>query len=156
MQAYLEPINKSWCLEQLCETNYQKLLRLIPALFIIKSNAIGVAQSKSNLALEIIERGPYTLTIELKHCIGQRQTYNSFTSAVKIRIYQDVKIAEVLRHAARPEVAVAIKDLSQSRAIMDYKWRLNYFLTQWLDYCLQADYQFHDQAQTHVTHAEPL
>ncbi|NTV79110.1 MAG: DUF1249 domain-containing protein, partial [Clostridiales bacterium] len=31
-------------------------------------------------------------------------------------------------------------------AIMDYKWRLNYFLSKWLDHCLQADYQFQNQA----------
>ncbi|MCK5871162.1 hypothetical protein BMR08_06325 [Methylococcaceae bacterium CS2] len=62
--------------------------------------------------------------------------------AVKIRMYFDVCIAEVLRDYKRVEVATAIEDIGLSKEIMDYKWRLNYFLDKWLDHCLKTDYIF--------------
>lgn len=139
--AFVDPINKSLCLEQVCEANFQKLLRLIPDLFTIQADAIGTAKQKMSLQLQILERSPFTLTIELNHRFDQHLE-ELLLPAVKIRVYQDVKSVEVLRDFERKDVAKIFTDASQSIAIMNYKWRLNYFLTKWLDHCLAANYQF--------------
>ncbi|NOT83472.1 MAG: DUF1249 domain-containing protein [Methylococcaceae bacterium] len=139
--ACVDPINKSWCLEQLCEANYQKLLRLVPDLLSIQNQAIGTAQQKMALQLHILDRSPFTMTIELNHRFEQRLD-PLLLPAIKIRVYQDAKCAEVLSDHVRADVAKLFKDPSQSVAIMNYKWRLNYFLSKWLDHCLCADYQF--------------
>lgn len=141
MMACIDPINKSWCLAQVCEENYAKLLRLIPDLLSMQQNAVGVAQQKMALQLQIIERNPFTLTIELNHCFDQ-QVDVLLLPAIKIRVYQDAKSAEVLSDYVRADVAKVVKDPSQSVAIMNYKWRLNYFLAKWLDHCLSANYHF--------------
>lgn len=145
----LDPINKSLCLEQLCEANYFKLLRLIPGLFSVEHTALGTANKKIALQIRILERNPYTLTIELNHRFNQNFEIR-FAPAIRIRIYLDAKSAEVLRDYIRSDVHKVIKNPKQSTAIMDYKWRLNYFLSKWLDHCLQADYQFQTQELTAV------
>ena len=62
--------------------------------------------------------------------------------AVKIRIYLDANLAEVLKDHARTDVSKVYKDPGQSIEIMNYKWRLNYFLQKWLDHCLKTNYEF--------------
>jgi len=139
--SQVSPINKSFCLEQICESNYRKLLDLIPDLHKINTTAIGQFPNKPSLHLKIIERNAYTLTVQLTHCFLDTPDEH-IEPAVKIRLYCDAKLAEVLRDHSRIDVFRAITDTGQSKQIMDYKWSLNYFLGKWLDYCLQTDYQF--------------
>ena len=139
--AQLKPVNTSFCLEKLCESNYQKLFRLIPDLRDFSSAAVGYTQNQPNLYLEVLERNPYTLTITLSHCF-EEQFSELFEPAVKIRIYLDAQLAEVIRDHARPAVDRVYKDPGSCLEIQNYKWRLNYFLQKWLDHCLKIDYRF--------------
>jgi uncharacterized protein len=139
--SFLNPINKSLCLEQVCASNYKKLFRLIPDLREVKGNAVGLATNNTTLHLQIIEQTAYTLTIELSHCFDKK-TDESLEPAVKIRIYLDAQLAEVLSDHARASVSHVFKDTSLCREIMNYKWRLNFFLQKWLDHCLTKNYQF--------------
>ncbi len=141
----VNPVNKSFCLEQLCESNYQKLLKLIPDLLTLKGTATGHAVNNTTLHILIIESTPYTLTVELSHNFSQNQ-HELLEPAVKIRLYLDAQLAEVLNDHARASVAQVFKDPGLSREIMNYKWRLNYFLQKWLDHCLKKDYQFSNAA----------
>jgi len=144
--SFVNPVNKSFCLEQVCESNYQKLLKLIPDLMAFEETAIGLAPQHITLHLEIIERTPYTLTLELSHCFHKNQ-HELLEPAVRIRLYLDAQLAEVLSDHARAGVAHVFKDPGLSREIMNYKWRLNYFLQKWLDHCLKKDYLFSANAQ---------
>ncbi len=137
----VNPVNKSICLEQICESNYQKLLRLIPDLFTFKETAIGLAAHNTMLHLKVIEHTPYTMTVELSYCFN-KNLEEFLEPAVNIRIYLDAQLAEVISDHARASVAQVFKDPGLSREIMNYKWRLNYFLQKWLDHCLKKDYQF--------------
>ncbi len=137
----LTPVNTAFCLEQLCESNYRKLFRLIPDLRSFADAAVGYTDQQPALYLDVLERNPYTLTISLSHCFGR--TLNELLEpAVKIRVYLDAQVAEVIRDHARPDVSTVIKDPGSSLEIRDYKWRLNYFLEKWLDHCLKTDYRF--------------
>ena len=140
--SFVNPINKSICLEQVCESNYQKLFKLIPDLLAFQETAIGLASSHTTLYLEIIERTPYTLTLELSHCFNK-----NLAPAVRIRVYLDAQLAEVLSDHARAGVAQVFRDPGLSREIMNYKWRLNYFLQKWLDHCLKKGYLFSANAE---------
>ena len=141
--SYINPVNKSFCLEQLCESNYQKLLKLIPDLLMFKETAIGLAPNNTSLHVAVIESTPYTRTVELSHCFNKNPD-EFMEPAVKIRLYLDAQLAEVLSDHVRASVAHVFKDPGSSRDIMNYKWRLNYFLQKWLDHCLKKDYQFSD------------
>jgi uncharacterized protein len=137
----LNPINKSLCLEQVCASNYEKLFRLIPDLCGVKTNAVGVAANNTTLHLRVIEQTPYTLTIELSHSFFDEPD-EFLEPGLRIRVYLDAQLAEVLSDHARPYVGRVFKDFSLCREIMNYKWRLNFFLQKWLDHCLTKDYQF--------------
>lgn len=141
IMSLVNPVNKSICLEQVCESNYQKLFKLIPDLMAFKETAIGFAPHHTMLHLEIIERTPYTMTLELSHCFNKNNE-EFLAPAVKIRVYLDAHLAEVLSDHVRAGVSDVFKDPGLSREIMNYKWRLNYFLQKWLDHCLKKDYLF--------------
>ncbi len=139
--SLVHPINTSYCLEQLCESNYQKLFSLIPDLCSFQNHATGKTTNKPSLHLKIIDRSKHTITVELSHSFNINLE-NFMEPAVKIRIYLDANLAEVLKDHVRSEVSKVYKDPGQSIEIMNYKWRLNYFLQKWLDHCLQTDYKF--------------
>jgi uncharacterized protein YqiB (DUF1249 family) len=139
--GHLNPINKALCLEQICDSNFQKIFLLIPDLLAFEGNAHGFAVNNSSLYLEVIERTPYTMIVELSHSLIK--TPDVFLEpAVKIRIYLDAKLAEVISDHARAAVSEVYRDASRSLEIMNYKWRLNYFLQKWLDHCLKKNYRF--------------
>ncbi|MGJ0486182.1 MAG: DUF1249 domain-containing protein [Methylomicrobium sp.] len=142
--SQLNPVNKSFCLEQICAANYQKLLRLIPNLLDCRDTAIGIAESSSALHLEVLERSPYTLTILLSHSF-KKNLEEFLEPAVTIRLYLDLQLAEVISDHARAAVAKVYKDPRMSLEIMNYKWRLNYFLQKWLEHCLNKNYFFRSQ-----------
>ncbi len=142
--SLVHPVNTSFCLEKLCESNYQKLLRLIPDLTHINYSIIGRTEVRPDLYLEMLERSHHTMTIELSHCFSG-QTHEFMEPAVKIRLYLDVNMAEVLSDHARSHVFRVFRCPSKSIEIRDYKWKLNYFLEKWLDHCLQTEYTFSDQ-----------
>jgi uncharacterized protein YqiB (DUF1249 family) len=139
--SVLNPVNKSYCLAKLCEANYAKLVALIPGLAYIPETATASADGKPSLHLKLIERSPYTLTLELTHCFTW-EFGALLEPAVRIRIYLDARAAEVLSDHARPCVLAALKDERSADKVLDYKWSLNYFLSQWLDHCLQSRYHF--------------
>ena len=138
---YINPVNKSLCLEQMCESNYRKLLKLIPELLVMKNDAVGVALNNTPLLITVIENTPYTVMIELNHCFMQNKE-EFLEPALKIRLYLDVKLAEVMSDQNRDPISLVFKDKGLSKDIMNYKWRLNYFLQKWLDHCLKKGYQF--------------
>ena len=142
--SFVNPVNKSICLELICESNYQKLLKLIPDLLTLEETAIGLAPNNTTLHITVIESTPYTMTVELSHYFTKNLD-EFLEPAVKIRLYLDAQLAEVLSDHVRASVAHVFKNPGLSREIMNYKWRLNYFLQKWLDHCLKKDYQFRSQ-----------
>ncbi len=140
--AKVAPVNKSFCLQNICESNYKKIFNLVPNLRNIDESAQGFANGKPVLHVRILEQTAYTKTIQLSHYFENEAKHVLLEPAVKIRLYFDVCIAEVLRDYKRVEVSSAIADIGRSKEIMDYKWRLNYFLEKWLDHCLKTDYSF--------------
>lgn len=141
LMSFLNPINKPLCLEEVYASNYEKIFKLIPDLKSVKNNAVGLAPNHATLHLTMIEQSPYTLTIELTHCFSN-QPNELLEPGLRIRIYLDAQLAEVLSDHARPNVHTVFKDLGLCREIMHYKWRLNFFLQKWLDHCLAKEYRF--------------
>jgi uncharacterized protein YqiB (DUF1249 family) len=139
--AFLHPVNKSWCLEQLCESNYRKIFKLIPELATVKDSVMGLAPNHTCLYLQVVERGAYTMTVELSHQF-YRTPDKQMLPAIRVMLYLDARLAEVLCDHARPSVNRVFKDFSFGQEIVNYKWRLNFFLEKWLDHCLAKNYRF--------------
>jgi uncharacterized protein YqiB (DUF1249 family) len=135
------PRNRSFLLQTLCESNFRKLIQLVPDLRDIDQLTTGRAEDKPNLYLIPVEIGPYTTTLELSHRFDQT-VEPLFEPAVKMRVYFDARSVEVLRDNERPMVKQALNKSASAKEIMNYKWELNYFLEKWLNHCLKDHYIF--------------
>jgi uncharacterized protein YqiB (DUF1249 family) len=137
-----EPQEKSYWLAKLCEANYERLNRLIPGLGgAASSSAVAAADGKPALHLRMLEHSPYTVTLELSHRFNHGPLALQ-EPAVKIRVYLDARAAEVLSDRERPSAGAAMRQARKPRELMDQKWTLNYFLSQWLEHCLACNYRF--------------
>lgn len=133
MLSHVSPINKSFCLQVLCEENYKKLSKLIPN---FTQNNGGEVKAK------ILNSGPYTHTIQLQHCAFEPVVTNpSFTC----RVYLDVQSIEVIR----VEGATPIHQQALSpKALLNNKWKMNYFFEKWLVFQLQLTNTHQTAART--------
>ena len=127
------PLEKPYWLHEVCEHNYLKLTRLIHDWAHLVDTLTAYADSKPPLCLKLLQRAPYTLIVELTHDFTCTET-PAREPDIRIRICLDAKTAEVLtRQAAEP--------LGADR-VLERKWRHNYFLSRWLDHCLNSNYRF--------------
>ncbi|MGR9108835.1 MAG: DUF1249 domain-containing protein [Gammaproteobacteria bacterium] len=142
----LNPVNKSRLLHGLCENNFHKLFRLAPDLLRIRHGAAAQACGRPALHIRILERQPYTLTLELTHHF-ESEPETRTEPAVKIRVYLDAKSAEVLREPPHHPYESVLKKNPDPKIVLDYKWTINYFLEKWLDHCIDQGYRF-DRLET--------
>ncbi len=125
-------------LQDTCESNYRKLLRLIPHLTCLEERAVARLGGKPALHLKLLEKAPYTMTLELSYCF-EHGPQPLFEPALKLRIYLDAGMAEVIEDSERPPLRVGKR---VDRQVLAHKWEMNYFLDKWLDHCLQHGYRF--------------
>jgi uncharacterized protein YqiB (DUF1249 family) len=135
------PVEKSLWLQKVCEGNFVRLMRLAPDLpslgVVAKAKVIG----KPELYLRLIERSPFTLILELTHDFSG--AYASLMEpAVRLRVCLDSRTVEMLSDFARAHVYEVFRHTATPECVLDYKWNLNYFLSRWLDHCLECDYHF--------------
>ena len=107
----------------------------------LAESTVARADGKPSLYLKLLEHSPYTVTLELSHAFSKSFGHLP-EPAVKIRVYLDARAAEMLCDHARPPVHETIIRGGTAREVLDYKWSLNYFLSQWLDHCLANQYCF--------------
>ncbi|GAB6068734.1 hypothetical protein JCM13664_20550 [Methylothermus subterraneus] len=132
----LKPANKFRSLQEICESNYRKLLRLIPHLPRLSQRAVAQLGNKPTLHLELKDRGRYTMTLELSYCL-RHGSQPVFEPALKFRVYLDARMVEALGDCER-----AIQPTPAGPEALERKWLLNYFLAKWLDHCLYHGYRF--------------
>ncbi|ORU91529.1 MAG: hypothetical protein A6F70_00155 [Cycloclasticus sp. symbiont of Bathymodiolus heckerae] len=112
----VRPINKSFCLQTLCEDNYTKFLRLIPNIKQAHSHNMAVK-------VDILETGPFTHTV-LLHSIDTPKPI------FKCRVYLDTLSIEVI--SADEHTATTPRLNPSPRDILNSKWNINYFFEKWL------------------------
>ena len=134
----LKPIHPLRSLQDLCESNYRKLRRLIPGLRRLESRAVAFLDGQPALHVRLLEKAPYTLTLELSYCF-EHGPQPLFEPALRLRVYLDAGMVEVLGDAERPPRRLRGP---VDRAVLAHKWQMNYFLDKWLDHCLQRGYRF--------------
>lgn len=117
----------------LYESNYLRLLRLLPELDRLDGCFRSRVAGDCDLHVEILEHSRYTVTLSL--------TYHFETDDgllmdpdMTVRAYLDGQQAEVLgigRHQRHPTLRRLVRE---HRAELDRRWRVNVVLNKWLDY----------------------
>lgn len=127
MYNQVRPINKSFCLQTLCEENFEKLFRLIPNIEL--GNAIN-----HHVHVQILETGPFTYTILLRN---KEFSNTAAHPCFKCRVYLDTKAIEVISIKGG---ALALVQHPTPRDTLNQKWAINYFLEKWLTFQLQTSH----------------
>lgn len=136
MLNQVRPINKSFCLQVLCEDNYKKLFRLIP-------KPQCAASFNGAIHCEILASGPYTHTVRLHQ---QHIDASTEITAFKCRIYHDTHAVEVINIEGNSPLSELQK--TTPKDILNNKWALNYFFEKWLTFQLQLLSTDHNIAQS--------
>jgi uncharacterized protein YqiB (DUF1249 family) len=117
----------------LYESNYLRLLGLVPELNRLDGCFRSRVAGDCDLHMEILERSRYTVTLSL--------TYHFETDDgllidpdMTVRVYLDGQLAEVLAVGSRQWHPALRKLVREHREELDRRWQRNMILNKWLDY----------------------
>ncbi len=131
-----------------CDANYWRLLKLIPAL---RQNrtlhdsfdfVIPAPQGTDNycLTLKIVECCPYTTVLELTETdsrVSSQEQHWGLLPQLKIRVYHDAQMAEVIAFQQQQYFLGRYDYPNNKMYQQDEKAQLNVLLAEWLTHCLQ-------------------
>lgn len=115
------------------ESNYVKLLQLIPEVDRLDGHYQSHVAGDCSLHLEIQERARYTVTLSLSYFFfedGQRIA----DPDMKIRVYLDGHLAEAMTLSGEHRHAELRRLWGHHRSELNARWRRNIILNKWLDY----------------------
>lgn len=125
----------------LYEENFAKLILVLDGLDAIHgSSACLVAPGLPRLSVGILERSVYTTTLTFSQSSALDEKFVR-PQHMKIRIYHDAQVAEVLAYQNAAHLQ-AFYPYPNPRMFQPYeKRRVNQFLGEWLNYCLENGYR---------------
>lgn len=148
-----------------CETNYWRLRKLLLPLFPELENntkfhfsipASGetalVKNAERYICLHIIERCPYTTTLEFSEIKDDGTSANlshkstlekqcGLSPQLTVRIYHDAKTAEVISFQQQKNFFGRYEYPNAQMRQQDEKFQLNNLLAEWLHHCLHYGYK---------------
>lgn len=114
----------------LFESNYQKILNLIPTLKDITHNSVIRHDNEQDLYLLVEDKTPYTAIFILTHKLGSINRPD-----IKFKVYFDAELLEVLSVCNEATLNSTHPYLAQCND-MNIQWELNIFIEKWIEYCL--------------------
>ena len=129
-----------------CEANYVRLEKLLSLDQVRESLPPSGYQCRFMVAhgeqhwlhvLNIIERSPYTTTLELsRSAVGANADWLAMPK-LTLRMYHDAKLAEVLAWEGHKRLRPRYQYPNQAMYHRDEKYQLNRFLGEWLTMCIE-------------------
>ncbi len=117
------------------ENNYRNLLQLFPDLIDMATPEISIQNAKMTLNVVVQECSRYTTTLTIKHAFKQQTPY-LVDMAMKVRIYHDAQVAEVLSYQGEHRFEGRYNYPNPQMRHRDEKRQLNQLLQEWLAYCI--------------------
>lgn len=134
----------------ICETNYWRLRKLLLPefpkfsagdVFVFSLPSPG-GNTERRLRLKILERSPYTTTLELTEVVSDAEMSRwGLSPQLTARIYHDAKTAEVLTFQKQKNFFGRYEYPNAQMRQQDEKFQLNSLLAEWLNHCLQFGYR---------------
>ena len=122
----------------LYESNYYRLLRLVPELGNIEGTVVSRVAGALDLYLTVHERQRYTTTLSLTYRFGGGE----FQPNACIVVYHDVHAAELIGFSRRGQRRPGREWRRRPTPDLDRKWRTNRFLQRWLGFCHRQGHLF--------------
>jgi uncharacterized protein YqiB (DUF1249 family) len=120
----------------LYESNYLRLLNLIPELDRIDGCYRSRVAGDCDLYVEILERCRYTITLSLTYKFSTDDGVVSDPD-MQIRAYLDGQLAEVLSLCGDLRHAELRRLVRAHRQDLDERWKKNVILNKWLEYLIE-------------------
>lgn len=121
----------------LYESNYLRLLRLIPEVARLDGCFRSRVAGDCDLHVEVLERCRYTVTLSL--------TYHFETDDgllidpdMTVRVYLDGQLAEAMAIGQKQRHAALRQLVRAHRSELDLRWQRNCILNKWLDYLSES------------------
>jgi uncharacterized protein YqiB (DUF1249 family) len=119
-----------------CESNYHKLMRLLPDLDDCDLRCFKVSwhQHRALVEIRVEERFAYTSTLRVE----QRNQDCPWVQmpALQVRLYHDARMAEVVCRHKRSQLQGRYSYPNDQMHQPDEKHQLNTYLSEWLSQCL--------------------
>jgi uncharacterized protein YqiB (DUF1249 family) len=125
---------------ELYESNYFRLLRLLPELGDLEGTTVSRVAGALDLYLTVVERFKYTTTLTLTYRFNEDDKI-LLEPNIRIRVYHDARAVEVLSHDRRCTSMVRATTRSRGSEL-ERKWELNRFLHKWLGFCQRQGHIF--------------
>lgn len=135
-------------LMDLYERNYINIRRLLPVVPPTSASRVSRTPGGLDLHLRVTERCRYTSELILTYQFSQPDETILAEPNLRIRIYHDARLAEVMAARPRhyPAFSMAVSHLPQTNVTpLLIRWRINRFLFKWLTYCLRQGHRFTEQ-----------
>ncbi len=116
----------------LCETNFWRLKRLVPAMREGSGATIRIAGHLTRI--DVLENAAYTTTLRLTQ--AALAVYGAGVNRLELRVYHDAKMAEVSRASGSTGFAGRYDYPNPGMLQPDEKEQINRFLAEWLSHCL--------------------
>ena len=117
----------------LYESNYLRLLRLLPELEQLDGCFRSRVAGDCDLYLEVLERCRYTVTLSLTYHLNTDDGL-ILDPDITVRAYLDGRLAEAMMVGNRQRHMVLRKFLDEHKRELDLRWRRNIVLNKWLEY----------------------
>ena len=117
----------------LYESNYLRLLRLIPEVRRLDGCFRSRIAGDCDLHVEILERCTYTVTLSLTYHL-ETDDGLLIDPDMTVRVYLDGQLAEVMAIGERQRRTALSRLVQEHRKELDRRWRWNVVLNKWLDY----------------------
>ena len=117
----------------LYESNFLRLLQLIPEIGRLDGCFRSRVAGDCDLFVEIIETSRYTVTLSLTYHLPTDEGLLTDPD-ITVRVYLDGRQAEVLAIGERQRHEALRRLVFEHREELDRRWRFNIVLNKWLDY----------------------
>ena len=115
------------------ESNYLRLLQLVPELERLDGCFRSRVAGDCELFLEVLERCRYTITMSLTYQFDSDDGRIADPD-VKVRAYLDGRLAEAMSIGVDHQHAELRRLIRKNRRELDARWRRNMVLNKWLEY----------------------
>ena len=108
---------------------------------LLRGKYLSAVAGDCDLQLSVVERSPYTTTLNLTYLIPERESTQRFPD-MGVRVYHDARLVEAQEWAHTHEHA-ALRALRNTVACeLDQRWARNIMLNKWLEYCVERGHRF--------------
>jgi hypothetical protein len=117
----------------LYESNYLRLMRLLPELERLDGCFRSRVAGDCDLHLEVLERCRYTVTLSMTYHLETDEGL-LLDPDITVRAYLDGRLAEAMMVGKGHRHMALRKFIEEHRRELDLRWRRNIVLNKWLEY----------------------